>query len=111
MPRVCEVPPGRRDLLAVDAVFFDFAVEGGAAVLPLEVVEEVEDEELDVAAAIAEGQNVELEDGEAIEEIFAKTAFADKIAQIAVGGGDDADIDGDFLGRADGQERMTFENA
>ena len=65
----------------------------------------------DVVAAIAQRRQVQLEHAEAIVQVFAKSFVADVLLQILIRGGDDAHIDADFLGRADGQERMAFQNS
>src|SRR6185312_5327627 len=85
--------------------------QAGPTMLALEVVGEVQHEKLDVGAAVAERRNIELEYGESVIKIFAEPAFADEFTQVAVGGGDDADIDGDFFGSANRQKGMTFENS
>src|SRR5262245_58411423 len=75
------------------------------------MVYEVQDEELNIGAAFAERRDIELKNGEAVVEVFAEAALADEFAQIAIRGGDDSDIDGDFFGPADWQEGVAFENS
>ena len=65
----------------------------------------------DVVAAVAKRRQVQLEHAEAIVQVFAEAFVADVLLQVLIRGGDDADIDADFFGRADGQKRMAFENA
>ncbi len=81
-----------------------------AAVLAAEVIEEVIDQEIDVAAAFAQRRDEKLEDAEAIVEIFAEFFLTDVGLQVLIGGGDDADVGRDFLRTADGEEGMAFEN-
>src|SRR4051812_42804294 len=79
--------------------------------LSAEMVDKIVDQELNVAAAVAQRRDVEFEDRQAVIKVFAKTAVADKIGQVAVGGGDDSDIDVDFFCAADRQERMPLQNS
>src|SRR4029078_994950 len=64
-----------------------------------------------MGGAVAGRRNIELEYGESVIKIFAEPAFADEFTQVAVGGGDDAAIHGDFLGFGNRQRGMTFENS
>ena len=61
--------------------------------------------------AIAERRQVDGENGQAIPEIFAKSAFGDHRLQVAMGGGDDADIDMNLALAADALERAVLQNA
>src|SRR5204862_6533136 len=81
------------------------------AVLSLKVIEKVIDEQLDVAAPIAKRRNIEFEHREPVKQVFTKAALADELAKVAVRGGDHANIDADFLGRANRQERLSFEHS
>ena len=65
----------------------------------------------DVVAAIAQRRQEQLEHAEAIVQVLAKSLVADVLLQVLIRGGDHADVDVDFFGRADGQEWMAFENA
>ena len=82
-----------------------------AAVLTAELGEELFDEERDVFLAVAEGRNEEGDDIEAIEEVFAEVAVGDFFFEIFIGGGDDADVDVDGVGGADGEEALFVEGA
>ena len=64
-----------------------------------------------VFAAAAQGRQLDGDDVEAVEEVFAEAAFADGLAQIDVGGGDDADVDLDFLDAAEVHEAAILEDA
>ena len=50
-------------------------------------------------------------DVEPVVEIFAKQIFGNGLVEIAVGGGDDAHIDGDFAGAADRAHRALLQHA
>ena len=73
--------------------------------------EEVLDEEGDVVGAIFEVGQVELHDGEAVVEVFAEGAAGDLFAEVAVGGGDDADVDRDDLVATDPFDLAALEGA
>ena len=65
----------------------------------------------DVLAARAQRRQVHGDDVEAVKEIFAEFSFADGLAEIDVGGGDDADIDLDFLNAAEVHEPLVLQHA
>src|SRR5262249_39822068 len=56
----------------------------------------------DVLAPLAQGRDGDGDDVEAVEEIGAEGAPGDGRGQGVVGGGQDADVDGDRLGTGDG---------
>ena len=58
-----------------------------------ELGEEFAGEERDVFLAVAQGRDVEGDDVEAVEEVFAEVAAGDLLFEVFVGGGDDADVD------------------
>ena len=60
------------------------------------------DERGDLVAAFAERGDREADDVQAIEEVFAEPAGADGVFEIRVRGGDDADVDGQGGGLAEG---------
>src|SRR5262249_46900563 len=82
-----------------------------SAMQAAEVIEEEIREGIDVVAAITEWRQGQLGKAEAGIQVFAKAFVADVLLQVLIRGGDDADIDADFLRRPDRQERMAFENA
>src|SRR5689334_7349590 len=65
----------------------------------------------DVLAALAQRRQPDRHDVEAIEQILAELALADGLAQIAMGGGDDADIGLDRNPPADSGELALLEDA
>ena len=69
------------------------------------------DEERDVFAALAQGGDRELCDGEAVEEVGAKRAAVDLGREIAVRRGDDADVGGDDLRRAETADLAGLDGA
>ena len=93
----------------VDGGVGDF--DAGAAVLLAELGEEFAREERDVLFAVAQGRDVEGDDVEAVEEVFAEVAAGDLLFEVFVGGGDDADVDVRGCGGADGVEALLVESA
>ena len=61
---------------------------------------EVSEQRRHVFAAVAQRRQLQVNDVEAVIQIFAEAAFADEREQIDVGRGDDADIDFDLFGAA-----------
>ena len=83
----------------------------GFVIFPGGLAQEMEGEEGDILAAFAQGREVELHDVEAEEEVFAEPALGDHFCQVAVGGGEEADIGGDGLVAADALEDAFAEDA
>ena len=75
------------------------------------LLEEALDEQRDIFFALAQRRQVEGDDVEAMEQIFAEAAFADEFAQIFVGGGEDADVDFDGFGAAEAHELALLDHA
>ena len=69
-----------------------------------EAVEEVLDEQRDVLAPIAQRRQRDRDDVEPVEQVLAELAVRDRLLQVAVGRGDDPDVDLDRLGAADAAE-------
>ena len=86
-------------------------LRGGEAVLVGVEVEEVLGEQGNIFAAGAQRGQVDGDDVEAIEEVFAEAALADFLAQIDVGGGEDADVDLNLLDAAEVHEAAVLEDA
>ena len=63
----------------------------------------------EVFLAVAQGGDEEGDDVEAVEEVLAKIALGDFVFEVLVGGGDDADIDVDGVGGADGEETLLVQ--
>ena len=63
------------------------AVGGG------EARQEVLDQAGDVFLALAQRRHPEVDDVQAVVEVLAELALGDEVLQVAVGGGDDADVD------------------
>ena len=74
-------------------------------------LQEVGGEEGDVFAAVAEGGELELDDVEAVEEVFAELAFANGEGEVDVGGGDDTDVYLDLGGAAEVHEAAVLQDA
>ena len=68
-------------------------------------------EDGDVAAAVAQGRDAEVDDVEAEVEVLAEAALVDHGHEVAVGGGEDAGGDGVGLGGADRADLFFLEGA
>ena len=96
-------------LRACEGVVAD--LHAGAAVLAAELGEEFAGQERNVLLALAQRRDEERDDVEAVEEIFAEVAVGDLLFEILVGGGDEADVDVERLGAADGSKQLLVERA
>src|SRR5690606_34770065 len=67
--------------------------------------------ERDVVAPLAERRDVERDDVEAVVQVAPEGALAHLVLEVAVRRGDDADVDGDGLRRADGHDLALLERA
>ena len=76
-----------------------------------DLVEEVLGDQRDVVGALAQRRQVDREYVEAIEQVFAQLAGADRLHRVAVGRGQDADIGLLHLGRPDPHEGAGLEHA
>lgn len=74
-------------------------------------MEVVEDEGGEVFEVVSEGWGVEGEDAEAIPEVGAECAIADFFLEVAIGGGDDADVDFPFFVVANAAECLFLEES
>src|SRR2546430_10935854 len=61
-----------------------------------------------VVPALAQRRELESKQVEPMEQILAKFAFRDELFEIAVGRGDDADVDGKFPRAAQSAELSVF---
>ena len=64
-----------------------------------------------VFAPVAQGRDINRHDVEAEEQVFAEFLALDTLFEIAVGGGDDADVDLDGARAADALEFAFLEHA
>ena len=87
------------------------AGRGQARRLALRAGEEMRDEQGNVAGPLGQRRQVDREDAEAIEEVFAEAALVDRRIDVAMGGGDDADVDRDLAATADSLHRPFLEHA
>jgi len=71
---------------------------------------EVLNEGFDIFLAVAERGNIDAEDVEPVEKVFTEPPAFDLAGEIAVGGGDDADVDAYGLGPADALEGAFLNN-
>ncbi len=83
----------------------------GVAVFVLGAGDEAVGEGTDVVGAVAEGGELDDDDVEAVEEVLAEGAVGDGGMEVAVGGGDEADIDLEGLRAADAHDFAVFEDA
>lgn len=119
--------PGQHDH-ALDAVaqFADIAgprigdqfgegVRGDAGYVAFVFAGEFGDEAMDQAGnvtfAVAQRRQFEVDHAQAVKEVFAESPLADHFAQVAVGGGDETDVDLDGFGAADPFEGTGFQHA
>ena len=65
---------------------------GGPAERPADLLQKGLAQRHDVGRTFAQRRNLDVEDPEAVEQVLAKVAALDGFAQVAVGGGDDADV-------------------
>jgi hypothetical protein len=72
-------------------------------------LEEVGGEQRNVFAAGAQAAAVDRDDVEAVEQVLAEAAFAHRLAQIDVGGGDDAHVDLDLVHPAEVHEAAVLQ--
>src|SRR6266851_5405757 len=68
-------------------------------------------ERLDVLRPLAQRRDAQIDDVEAEIEILAEAAFADLLFEVAVGGGDQADVDPDRAGAADAIDLTLLDGA
>jgi len=73
--------------------------------------DEVAGEGGDVLGMVAEGRGGEGEDFEAVIQVAAEEVVAHHLGEVAVGGGDEADVDGDGFGAAEAFKGLLLEGA
>src|SRR5580698_7664385 len=93
----------------IDGIIGDFART--AAIGGGEFLQKMAGEERNIFFALAQRRDHEGDYVEAVEKIFTKIALGDFIFEIFVGGGDDADIDGDGIVTAYRNEALLLESA
>ena len=76
-----------------------------------ELVDQEPHEQRDVLGAVAERRERDREDAEAVVEVFAERLVADGLEQVAVGGGDDPDVDRHRRAAADALDLALLEDA
>src|SRR4030095_695933 len=108
---IFELPDIARPRVAEEAFHGGGAQAQDAVLSSGEAGQEVLGQEGNVLAAFAERWQRHGDHVEAIEEIFAETALADHLREIAVRGGEDARIDGDGVRRTDGPDLPALERA
>jgi hypothetical protein len=112
LQRVAQLADVAGPVVGVEArARFRREVERGAVEALAEEREEVFDEGGDVVAAVAERRDVERDDVETVEEVCAEAAGGDVLGEVAVGGGDDADVGLAVACGADAAEATLFEEA
>ena len=84
---------------------------GGNADLGAIFAKEVTSHFRDILLALVEGREGDGDDVEAIEEILAEHSFLDGSFEVAMGGGNDADIDGDGFPAADALDDFFLQDA
>ena len=76
-----------------------------------ELVDQEPHEQRDVLGAVAERRERDREDAEAVVEVFAEGLVVDGLEQVAVGGGDDPDVDRQRRAAADALDLALLEDA
>jgi hypothetical protein len=76
-----------------------------------EPLEEVLGQQQRVAAAQAQRRHLDVDDVEAVVQVLAELALADRLGQVAVGRGDQPHVDLDRLAAADPLERPLLQHA
>ena len=74
------------------------------------LAQEVDDERRDVLPAVAQGRQVDLDNVEAEEKVFAEFAFGHHFGEVAVGRGEEAHLGGDGFVAADTLEDAFAED-
>ena len=72
---------------------------------------EVLGQERDVVAALAQRRQPDRDDVDAVEQVLAERALGHHLRQVAIGGGDDADVGLDLLGPAEPAEAALLQDA
>ncbi len=65
----------------------------------------------DVLLALAQGRDADGQDVQAVEQVHAEALVLDGLLEVGVGRGDDSDVDGLRLGRADARDLARLESA
>jgi hypothetical protein len=81
------------------------------AVGAIEHAEKMLGERRHVAGALAQRRQMQREHREAIHQVFAQLPVRNRLGDVAIGRGDDADVRLDFLRAADAIEAAGFEHA
>lgn len=89
-----------------------FGAAGDILVLAaIELGDEVLDQERDILAAVAEGGDLDIDDVDAVVEVFAKCTGLDEVAEALVAGRDDANICLDGFDGPEGLEDPLLQDA
>ena len=75
------------------------------------MLERVFRQQRDVRAAVAQRRQRDGDDVDAIVEVLAKASLGDFLGQVAIGGGDQADVDPDRLVAADAAQLALLQDA
>src|SRR3546814_18303065 len=100
--QILQFPHIARPAVATDALHRFGCDRFGRQALRSRLVEEVAHQIGDILAALAQWRQAQRHDIQAIEQILAKQALMNCLAQVAIGGGDDPPV---ALGRAAWRER------
>src|SRR5689334_15134126 len=77
----------------------------------VETPQEMVDERRDVLSSLAERRQRDADDVEPIEQVLAERTLGHRALEIAIGGGDHTDVDGERLRRADGSYLHLLEHS
>src|SRR5690606_34244874 len=76
-----------------------------------EALEEGLRQDQDVVLALTQGREDDLDHGQAIKQILTERAIGHAFLQIGIGGGENADVDGNFLASADTLDPLVLQEA
>jgi len=99
-------------IVAQDEVagFVGYAANGFFEAAVIAIDEEI-DERQNVLLAIAQGRDEDGDDGETVEEVLPELTLAHRFFEIAIGSGDNADVDLDIANAADAADDLVFKDA
>jgi hypothetical protein len=77
----------------------------------VEMLQKIFRQQDDVVAALAQGRRAELDHVQAVKQILPEIVLADGFDDVPVGGGDEADIDAQFIVAAHARESAVLQKA
>src|SRR5690554_4449062 len=74
-------------------------------------IEEMRKEQRDVLGALSQRRKLDVDDVQAVVEIFAQPSFADLLLEVSIGRGDEADVHADGFDAADALKFLLLKRA